>query len=269
MRGTPERSLDMMRYVASPDLPSQQFISMAVHDLRTPVTAIKGFGQLALRRRDLPPDLREHLETIVAEANRAAGYLEDLAIVSQIESGEPIVQTRPEDVAAILASAAERMNRGALAGSIVVERTAPVVTFCDETLTARALTHLIRIALKHAGHEPVRVNAASPSTARGATLAVSARVEAAADLDAFLATPRSDGESHDGENGAGAILRIPRPTFAGSGDVDFATRGLGLHIASKLIEAQGGGLWIDLPASGGARFLVVFSESDDRPRSSP
>jgi signal transduction histidine kinase len=245
-----------MRYLASPDLPSPQLLAMAIHDLRTPVTAIKGFSQLALRRRDLPADLRQHLDTIVAEANRAAGYLEDLSILCQIDTGEMIVEASPTDLRSILNRTAGQLNRGFLAASVVVEGDDSLVARCDPFLTARATSHLVRVSLKHAGDSPVRV--AVVRVSGHPALVVAARSDVTRGLDTYAST----GHNQNGA-GVGGFWAPGSPEDADQEEVDPGTRGLGLYIATKLIEAQGGAVWVDQPTGGGVRFFAVLSDGQD------
>lgn len=242
---------------------------MAIHDLRTPVTAIKGFGQLTLRRRDLPPDLRQHLETIVAEANRAAGYLEDLALLSRLEDGEDLVQARSVNLGGVVDVALAQVGRGPLSPAVAPLEGPDLAVRCDPSLTARAIFHLLRLAHKHAGDEPIRIS--TTRRADGPALLVAARAVAGAESELDELVSIRQNSSRHGRNGPGG-RKVERQRenglapengcldLTGAGEIDLGTRGLGLHIASKLVESQGATLWIDLPAAGGACFYVVFPE---------
>ena len=66
-----------------------EFISIASHQLRTPVTAIKGFASLLLEGSygELRNDVRGALEKIYVSSERLVNLIEDLLNVSRIESG--------------------------------------------------------------------------------------------------------------------------------------------------------------------------------------
>lgn len=235
---------------------------MAIHDLRTPVTAIKGFGQLTLRRRDLPPDLRQHLETIVAEANRAAGYLEDLALLSRLEDGEDLVRARSVSLGVVVDAALAQIGRAPLSPPVAPLEGPDLSVRCDPSLAARAIVHLVRLAHKHAGDESIRLS--TTRRADGPTLVVTARAVSGleSELDELVISRQNingpDGRSVGQQRENGLARENRRIDLSGAGEIDLGTRGLGLHIASKLVEAQGATLWIDLPAAGGACFYVVF-----------
>lgn len=238
----------MIRFSTSLSRPSQQLVTMAIHDLRTPVTAIKGFGQLALRRPELPADLRQYLETILAEANRAAGYLEDLATVTRVETDEDILQPRPVDLTLIVDEVTRQARRWQYVGEVQAQSRPGARAVCDPSLTARAIGHLVRVATKYAGDEPTCL-AATP-VLQDAAIIVAARADALGAVDELT-----------------SVWPDPLPRSAGAAepealaDVETGTRGLGLYLAGKIIEAQGGALWIDLPPRGGARFLTILPGS--------
>lgn len=236
----------MNRYLAPSALEAQQLLAMTIHDLRTPVTAIKGFGQLVLRRRDLSPDARDHLQTMVAEANRLAGYLDDLALLTRIEEGESLASP----VELPLEMLVEQSLARAQSGPIHVGQLSPALTAqYDPELTRRAMQHLIRVAFKHAAaDEPVQLTTGHASGRP--VLAV--------------ATDRAAGVSWEGMDSDGSAANGAPPNEATDGH-DVATRGLGLYLASRLVEAQGGQLWIETPLDGGACFVIVFPEHPTTP----
>ena len=80
----------MKRYLVPQGVQAQDLIAMTVHDLRTPVTAIKGFGQLALRQLDLPAAARLHLDMVVNETNRIAALIDDLVFLASLEHGDEV-----------------------------------------------------------------------------------------------------------------------------------------------------------------------------------
>ena len=77
----------MQRFRVPSGMSAQDILPLITHDLRQPVTAIKGCSQLALRQLDASPRVNHLLSTIVEEVNHLAALLEDLALVSRIERG--------------------------------------------------------------------------------------------------------------------------------------------------------------------------------------
>src|SRR5579884_1322450 len=106
----------MKRYAVPRGVQAQDLIAMTVHDLRTPVTAIKGFSQLALRKKDLPPDVRPYLDMIVGETNRVSALIDDLVLLARLEQGEESVRLEPVDLSERLDAVARTLARSGLDG---------------------------------------------------------------------------------------------------------------------------------------------------------
>lgn len=72
-----------------------EFVSIASHELRTPMTSILGFSELMLTQ-ELPRDLnRRYAEQIHAEAERLTRILNDMLDISYLESGEGVLERKP------------------------------------------------------------------------------------------------------------------------------------------------------------------------------
>ncbi|HET7769657.1 MAG TPA: ATP-binding protein, partial [Chloroflexota bacterium] len=89
-----------------------QFISIASHELRTPVTTIKGHAQMVLRaqsRGRLDDDrLRESLENVNAAADRLNTLVQDLLDVSRLRAGQLSLQLGKVEPAALIRSVLNR-----------------------------------------------------------------------------------------------------------------------------------------------------------------
>lgn len=78
-----------------------KFFSMAVHDMRTPLSAVKGFAQIA-KKRATSPEERTYLGHIDISANRLARLLSDLTDIAQIEAGKLRLTIAPFDFAQLV-----------------------------------------------------------------------------------------------------------------------------------------------------------------------
>src|SRR5690606_36897478 len=79
----------------------RDFVANASHELKTPLTAIRGYSETLLDP-DLPPELaRRFAETVRANADRLQRIVDDLLDLSRIEAGGWRVEPSPVDVAAI------------------------------------------------------------------------------------------------------------------------------------------------------------------------
>jgi two-component system, OmpR family, phosphate regulon sensor histidine kinase PhoR len=64
----------------------QDFVANVSHELKTPITSIKGFVETLLENRDAPPDTMRHfLEIVGKQANRLDAIIDDLLTLSRLE----------------------------------------------------------------------------------------------------------------------------------------------------------------------------------------
>ncbi len=69
----------------------RQFVADASHELRTPLTAIRGYTELAQRRRDeLPGEVAHAMGRVASEAERMTNLVEDLLLLARLDSGRPL-----------------------------------------------------------------------------------------------------------------------------------------------------------------------------------
>jgi two-component system, OmpR family, sensor kinase len=69
----------------------RKFVADASHELRTPLTAIRGYTELAQRRRDEVPDEVAHaMGRVASEAERMTHLVEDLLLLARLDSGRPL-----------------------------------------------------------------------------------------------------------------------------------------------------------------------------------
>jgi signal transduction histidine kinase len=134
-----------------------RLVSLAVHDLRTPLATVSGFAR-TLQRTDLGEPAKHYLELMVAATGQLADLLEDLGLAARIESGrwEPNVQD--VDLFELAQEAAARVE-GAQAegdgGTVRVDRDAATT----------ALQQLANCARRQGGLEQVTIAVSGPEVA--------------------------------------------------------------------------------------------------------
>jgi CheY-like chemotaxis protein/nitrogen-specific signal transduction histidine kinase len=75
-----------------------EFVATASHELRSPLTSIKGFVELLSRSDGLDAKQREFLDVILLSTNRLVDLVNDLLDVARIEAGQFEIHRRPTDV---------------------------------------------------------------------------------------------------------------------------------------------------------------------------
>ena len=139
-----------------------RLVSLAAHDLRTPLATIHGFAQTLVRMGDLGEPKQRYMEMIDSAALQLAELLDELGVAARIEGGryEPALQ--PADSLELARGAAEQLgeDRVVVSGHGVDVRV-------DVDATQRGVSALAQAALRHGGLEQVEVRV------DGATLAIS------------------------------------------------------------------------------------------------
>lgn len=83
----------------------RQFVADASHELRTPLAAIRGYTELAQRRRaEVPGDVAHAMSRVESEADRMTHLVEDLLLLARLDSGRPL-DRQPVDLARLCADA--------------------------------------------------------------------------------------------------------------------------------------------------------------------
>jgi signal transduction histidine kinase len=216
----------------------RQFVSDASHELRSPLTAIR--GQLEVLARQEQPSAQEvrRVETVaLREMGRVERLVEDMLSLARLDEGvgPALQEVSAADFLRELAEAREGENEqlGDLAeGTIEL----------DPDLIAQVVRNLLDNADRYAGDGPVRLS----TRPAGSSLIVTVD-------DAGPGIPPGDRER--------VFDRFHRRDSAR--DRASGGSGLGLGIARAIVSAHGGRIWVDDSPLGGAR--VSFS----LPRFSP
>ncbi|WP_322974310.1 sensor histidine kinase [Actinacidiphila epipremni] len=85
----------------------RRFAADASHELRTPVAAVRGYAELALRQPEpVPAGVRRALERIGAESGRMGAMVDDLLLLARLDEGAPPVR-EPVDLTLLVLDAVE------------------------------------------------------------------------------------------------------------------------------------------------------------------
>lgn len=202
------------------------------HDLRTPLTTIKGLAHEIAEGGD------ERAEIIEEEADRLNTFVAQLLDLSRISSGAAVSNVEPNEAEDLLGAAAQQAA-GRLHGRelrIKVSSDDPLLFGrFDFSQTLRALVNLIENAVKYSpGNEPIDLSARRDGT--WLLFAVA---------DRGPGVPLSERE------------RIFEPFYRRASSLpDTGGAGLGLSIARGIAEAQGGDVTLSDRAGGGSVFTL-------------
>ena len=198
-------------------------LSLAVHELRTPVTVVAGYLRMLLREQAGP--LSEKQRKMLEEADRSCGRLgalvAEMSELGKLEARQ-VAMTRQEfDLAAVAAELASGMQEGSDRGvRLEVRSSSPVMVTGDRARIAAAVKALVHSALRERGDPGVVVVECSAVTGPPGWGVVAIGDETV--LPSLTA----------------AVESTPPPFDEWRGGL-----GLALPVARRVIEAHGGALW--------------------------
>jgi two-component system OmpR family sensor kinase len=219
----------------------RRFVADASHELRTPLTSIRGYAELFRRGADArPEDLEKSMARIEAEASRMGVLVDDLLLLARLDQGRAL-EREPLDLAEVVAEAVEGFR------AIEPERPIELETDGRSQLVGDEgrLRQVVDILLDNAR---VHTNTGTP---------VHVRV-GGGDGDVVLSV-EDEGPGLSEEQREKAFERFYRGDPGRSRSTGGA--GLGLSIATAIVEAHGGSISASSPGAGGARFEVRLPSS--------
>jgi signal transduction histidine kinase len=97
-----------------------EFVALISHDLRTPLTSITGYVELALED-DLPEDVRGYLQVVSRNSERLLALVNDLLFVARLQTGEMSLEPREVDfVEDVLRDGVRSMQPRAVAKGVML-----------------------------------------------------------------------------------------------------------------------------------------------------
>ncbi|HYQ11265.1 MAG TPA: histidine kinase dimerization/phospho-acceptor domain-containing protein [Gaiellaceae bacterium] len=153
-----------------------RLVSLACHDLRTPLATVHGFAT-TLARGGLEPPGDRYVEMIEAASAQLAELIDELSLASRIESGRYEPTLREADTLELAQAAAARLgeDRVQVSGSGAAIET-------DGDALERGLAALFQSALRHGGLDGVEVEVNGVDVRLSRVTAASAPVVLGEDL---------------------------------------------------------------------------------------
>ncbi len=218
------------------DRERSDLVATVAHELRSPLTGVKGFTATLLAKWDRFSEQQRRLmlETVDADADRLARLITELLDTARIDSGRLTLRTQPVDMAQLVRRVVESAEAAGGRPVRVVEHDGLPEMWGDADKLNQVVTNLVDNAQRHG---------------RGA-VDVALGPEAAADgTPGLFLLVDDEGDGVPDEMRERAFTRFWR-----SGARDGS--GLGLYIVRGLVEAHAGEVSILDNAAGGARVRV-------------
>jgi signal transduction histidine kinase len=129
-----------------------RLVSLACHDVRTPLATVHGFVKTLERMLDLQPPADRYFEMIGAASAQIAELLDELSLAARIEDGRYEPALRPADTLELARHAQER-----LADVTVNVSGEGTEIQTDVEAVDRAVSALVQCTLRHGGLDEVQV----------------------------------------------------------------------------------------------------------------
>ena len=222
-----------------------EFLSVAAHELKTPMTTLRGYAQLLGRallggEAPTPALLARSVQAIDAQSEKLVTLTEQLLDVSRIEAGKLRLERRSVDlvqlVGGIVAAIQETTDRHVLTFTAPAETALRV----DPMRLEQVVSNLVGNAVKYSpqgGPISIVLERREPG---GVRLEV---------RDWGLGIPPERRES------------LFDRFYQAHGDGYFGGLGLGLYVSKQIVELHGGSIEAEFPNDGGCRFVVTLPEA--------
>jgi signal transduction histidine kinase/putative methionine-R-sulfoxide reductase with GAF domain len=217
-----------------------EFLSVAAHELKTPITTLLGFSQLLLSQLDRKDALDDRivvraLRAVEQGSRRMSRLVTQILDVSRLDGGRLTLDLQDADLAPLVRGIAEAMQTTTSRHAIRVQTPESLPAVVDPLRLEQVVTNLLDNAIKFSptgGEIEIELSQPAPGTGR---LVVT-------DHGVGIPPERRDHiferfyQAHEGDHVAGL--------------------GLGLFISRQIVELHGGSITPEFPLDGGCRFSI-------------
>ena len=217
-----------------------EFLSVAAHELKTPITSLRGFAELLLKEFERPagPDperARRALRTIDHQSVTLARLVGQLLDAARIGAGRLALEPEPTDVVSLVGRAVAAAQVRTQLHALYLDAPPSLEARLDPLRIEQVLANLLDNATKYSpagGRIDVRVHLIDRST-----VCVEVR-------DRGLGIPPE------------SRARIFEHSYQAHAQSHQSGLGLGLYISRQIVELHGGRIAAEFPKDGGTRLVV-------------
>ena len=220
----------------------QEFVANVSHELRTPLSLIKSAAETLLDgAKDDPAALARFLQIIDKHANRLALLIDDLLLLSTLDSGGLRLNRQPLPFRSTVQEAIDDLRPRALARDVTIENSVPaaLVALADNDRMRQVISNLLDNAIKY--------GRAGGTTRVAGSILPDGKIEV---------TVVDDGPGIPKESQERIFERFYRVDKARSREQ--GGTGLGLAIVKHVIQAHGGEVRIESEPGNGSRFILTL-----------
>ena len=225
-----------------------EFLSVASHELKTPLTALRLQVQALQRSVTRAPDqqfsaeqLRARFDAADRQVQRLVQLIDALLDVSRLQHGAIDLDVADIDLAALVAEVVERARTtaGAAGSTLTLEAPPSLRARVDGSRVDQVLTNLLSNAVKYGRGKPITVRLAAEHHSRPTRASI---------------TVSDEGIGIAPEDHARIFERFERAVSR----THYAGLGLGLWISRQIAQSIGGSLTVESDSGKGARFTLTL-----------
>jgi PAS domain S-box-containing protein len=215
------------------------FISVASHEIRTPISVIKAYAQILARElKDTKPIVQTAIVKINQQIESMGLLINALLDTSKLTTGKLVLENEIFNLSTLVHEVVESFRLTQSSHSIVIEKDVDSIVFADRIRTGTVVTNLISNAIKY-----------SPDATQ---VIVSIEI-----IDHVVKVSVKDYGLGVSETERGSLFQrfgrtesIRKTKIPGTG--------LGLHLASEIIKLQGGKIDFDTQEGNGSTFYFML-----------
>jgi PAS domain S-box-containing protein len=219
-----------------------EFISMTSHELRTPVTSLKGFTNVLQRRLAKQGDTQvlHYLARMDAQLNKLSTLISDLLDISRMQSGKLALRLEPFDLDALIDETVENVQAATSTHRLLVEGRTGARVLGDRERVGQVFVNLLTNAIKY-----------SPRADK-----VIVRLSQDADREQAIVSVQDFGIGIDPMHHEKIFERFYQVTDPE--EKTYPGLGMGLYIASELVARHHGRMWVESSKGQGTTFFVTL-----------
>jgi signal transduction histidine kinase len=238
-----ERERALLQELRESDRTRTEFVSMLAHELKGPMTTIKGFADILQRHSGDVDDSKraEYLAILAEEIDRLSDLVSDLLDAARMDGGALRTDLRATDLRAVIENLL--VVHPSLTSSHIIELDLDDLpeVLCDEDRIRQVLLNLLQNATRY-----------SPE---GSNVWVVGDLITENDRPFVRVVVADEGigiPAGDVERVFSKFVMLPKPKWATKGT------GLGLFIAKGIVESHGGRIWVESEENKGSRFSFTL-----------
>lgn len=227
----------------------EEFVFIAAHELRTPVTAIKGYVSMILEgdAGRLSEQMKKFLDRVQQSNQRLLQLVEDLLEVARSEAGRIVIKVHALDIQEPIRATLEELKPLATEKSIAINYEPPATlpqVLADESRVREVMVNLVGNAIKYTpvnGHVWISHNFKEKE---------------------MVTRVRDDGFGISKEAQKKLFEKFYRVQTQETRDI--TGTGLGLFITKEIVEKMGGKIWVESDEKKGSAFNFSLPLADEK-----